>query len=107
MIAPVSATDSALAYWAFHIPNMILAALIYTLIGRYILSLFFGIDSDKVVMRVFRSITDPVIDAVAAITPKIVPRGLILIFAIVWLLALRMILFITFAIAGLRPGLGG
>jgi len=103
----VSASDSLFAHWYFHLPNFILAAAIYTLIGRYLLSLFFGADSDRVVMRVFRNVTDPILKVVALVTPKIVPRGLILIFAIVWLLALRMILFITFAIAGLRPGLGG
>lgn len=103
----MTATDSFFAHWYFHLPNMVLAALIYTLIGRYLLSLFFGLDSDKVVMKVFRSVTDPVIDIVGAITPRIVPRGLILIFSIIWLFALRMMLFIGFALAGLKPGIGG
>lgn len=103
----MTATDTFFAHWYFHLPNLVLAALMYTLIGRYILSLFFGANSDKVMMRVFASITDPVVNAVAVITPRIVPRGLLLVFALVWLMALRMALFLVFAAAGLRPTIGG
>lgn len=103
----MSASDSFVAHWYFHLPNMALAALIYTLIGRYLLSLLFGLDSDKVIMRVFRTITDPVLNAVGFVTPAVVPRGLVLIFAIVWLFFARIALFVGFAAAGLKPGIGG
>jgi len=103
----VSASDSLFAHWYFHLPNFILAAAIYTLIGRYLLSLFFNADSDRVVMRVFRNVTDPILKVVALVTPKIVPRGLLMVFAVVWLLALRMVLFLAFALAGLKPDIGG
>jgi YggT family protein len=97
-------TQSFFAHWYFHIPNLILAALIYTLIGRYILSLF--LSNDKVIMRVFSSVTDPVVRAVGAITPRIVPHGVLLLFAIVWLFAARIALFLGLALMGFRPRLG-
>jgi hypothetical protein len=56
---------------------------------------------------VFASITNPVLKAVRFITPKIVPNGLIPVFAIAWLMALRMFWFLTCVAAGMRPQIGG
>jgi YggT family protein len=103
----VTATDSLVTHWYFHIPNFLLAAAIYTLIGRYLLSVFFGLDSDRVLMRVFRNVTDPILKVVAMVTPKIVPGGLVIVFAVAWLMALRMALFLAFALTGLAPRIGG
>lgn len=103
----MTATDNFIAYWYFHLPNMILAAAIYTLIGRYLLMMFFRGKEDRTIIRVFASITDPILKGVAAITPRIVPSGLILVFAIVWLMALRMALFVGLAAFGLQPSIGG
>ncbi|WP_333825010.1 hypothetical protein [Pinisolibacter sp.] len=103
----MTATDSLVSHWYFHLPNFLLAAAIYTLIGRYLLSVFFGVDSDRVLMRVFRNVTDPILKVVAAVTPKIVPRGLVMVFAVAWLMALRMALFLGFALTGLAPRIGG
>ncbi len=103
----MNVSDGFFAQWYFHLPNYLLAAAIYTLIGRYLLSVFFGQTSDRVVMKVFRSVTDPILDAVAVVTPRIVPRGLLIVFAIAWLMALRLVLFIGLALAGHAPGIGG
>jgi nitrogen fixation/metabolism regulation signal transduction histidine kinase len=94
--------DSFFTHWYFHIPNLIMAAMIYTLIGRYILELIFAKRPDVVIMRVFRQITDPVLGAVRAITPAVVPNGLVLVFAIVWLISLRMFWLLTVLAAGVR-----
>ncbi|MBL8574648.1 MAG: hypothetical protein JNM13_13300 [Hyphomicrobiaceae bacterium] len=99
--------DSFFAHWYFHVPNLALAAMIYTLIARFLLSLIFGLDSDRVIMRVFRTLSDPVLRVVGWITPRVVPNGLLLVFAVVWLLGARVGLYLAFALAGLRPGLGG
>lgn len=40
--------------WAFQGPNWILAALMYTLLGRFVLSFIFKDDSDLVIWRVFK-----------------------------------------------------
>jgi len=103
----VSATDSFAAYWWFHIPNLLMAALIYSLIGRYLLELFFAKKQDAVILKVFRSITDPVVGLVRHITPAIVPDGLTIVFTIFWLMAARMFWFLTAVTYGMRIGAGG
>jgi hypothetical protein len=100
----VTASDSFVAHWYFHLPNMLLAAAFYTLIGRAILAMLFRLSSERVLMRAFATVTDPVLHTVAAITPRVVPPGLVLVFALVWLLLLRMLLFITAVAFGMRPG---
>lgn len=90
-------------FWLFHLPNIFLAAMIYTLLGRYILSLAFAPDSDKVIWRVFKQITDPVLNLVRAITPAIVPPPLLNLFAIVWLLLARVALYVVVRSLGLLP----
>lgn len=100
----MSATDSFLAHWYFHLPNLVLAAAMYTLIGRWVLGLMFRKRADATIMRVFARVTDPILDAVAAITPRIVPRGLIVVFALVWLMGLRMGWFLLLVMFGVRFG---
>lgn len=99
-------SEAFITYWYFHIPNLALAALIYTLLGRYLLGLFFRSNSEAVILKVFRSITDPVLNGVRAITPAIVPNGLVMVFAIAWLMAARMFWFLTCVAAGMRPSVG-
>lgn len=98
--------DSFFAHWYFHVPNLVMAALIYSLIARYILELFFARRPDAVLLNVFRQVTDPVVRAVRAVTPAIVPNGLVVVFAVVWLMALRMFLYLTIIAAGVKPFLG-
>ena len=99
----MSAADSFLTYWYFHLPNLFLAALMYTLLGRLLLSIFFSPDSTAVVWRVFCQVTDPVLRLVGVVTPRVVPPMLVLAFAVVWCLFLRMVLLIGFAAAGAAP----
>lgn len=99
----MSAQESFLAHWYFHLPNLFLAALIYTLIGRYLLELFFRSRPDAVILTVFRRITDPLLQLVRLVTPAVVPNGLVIVLAIVWLLGLRMFWLLTVLAAGVRP----
>jgi hypothetical protein len=96
-------TESFFAHWYFHLPNLVMAALIYSLIGRYLLELFFAWKPDAVILKVFRQVTQPVVGAVRAVTPLVVPDGLVVILAIVWLMALRMFLYLTIIAAGVKP----
>ena len=96
-------TQSFLTYWYFHIPNLLLAALIYTLIGRFLLALFFRRTPDAVLLKVFETVTDPVVKSVRMITPAIVPNGLVIVFSIAWLMALRMGWYLTCVAAGMKP----
>jgi uncharacterized protein YggT (Ycf19 family) len=99
-------TESFLAHWYFHVPNLVMAALIYTLIGRYLLEVFFSKRQDAVILKVFRSVTDPVVRLVRWLTPRIVPDGLVVVFAICWLTAARMFWFLTCVAAGMRANVG-
>jgi YggT family protein len=99
----MTGSDSLFTHWYFHLPNLILAAMIYTLIGRYLLELFLSKRPDAVILKVFRQITDPIVRLVRTLTPAIVPNGLVIVFAIIWLLALRMFLYLTVIAAGVKP----
>lgn len=99
----MNAQDSFVAHWYFHLPNLIMAAMIYTLIGRYFLELFLRKNPNAVILRVFRQVTDPILRAIRAITPAIIPNGLVVVLAIVWLLGLRMFWLLTVLAAGVRP----
>lgn len=105
----MTATDSFLTHWYFHIPNMIMAALIYTLIGYFVLAVIFSYfgRNDAVILKVFGTVTHPVLSAVRFLTPAIVPNGVIPVFAIAWLMAARMFWLLTCIAAGMRPQIGG
>lgn len=103
-------SDSFLQHWYFHVPNLLMAAMIYTLIGRYVLELVFDTISknkDAVILRVFRSVTDPFLKLIRLVTPMIVPSGLLVVFGIAWLMAARMGWFLTCVAAGMKPNVGG
>ena len=98
--------DSFVAHWYYHLPNLAMAAMIYTLAGRWVLELFFAKRPDAVILQVFRSVTDPLLRLVRLVTPQIVPNGVIIVFAAVWLLALRMMWFLTCVAFGMRLKIG-
>jgi uncharacterized protein YggT (Ycf19 family) len=97
----VTPIDSLSTNWWYHVPNLVMAAMIYTLIGRYVLDMLFG-NRDVVMLKVFRQITDPILKAVRAITPAIVPNGVLIVFAILWLMAGRMAWFLLAVMFGMR-----
>lgn len=92
-----------LKFWLFHGPNMLLAAALYTLIGRYILSLFFRAESNLVIWRVFCQLTNPLLHMARAVTPLIVPNGLVMVFAVIWTLILRILWLMIAAFNGFLP----
>jgi hypothetical protein len=100
-------TESFFAHWYFHLPNLILAAMIYSLIGRYLLEVLLARRPDAVILSVFRNVTRPVVGAIRWVTPRIVPDGLVIVLAICWLMAARMFWFLTCVAAGMRPSIGG
>ncbi|HET7804766.1 MAG TPA: hypothetical protein VFL53_11025 [Pseudolabrys sp.] len=75
--------------WYFHLPNFILAALMYTLLGRALLGLMVQPESTNYIWRAFCRLTDPVVAAVALVTPKATALVVIWLFGFVWLFWLR------------------
>ncbi|NJN00579.1 MAG: hypothetical protein HC793_02890 [Aquincola sp.] len=79
----------------------------YTLVGRFILSLFFPPESDKVIWTVFRQITQPAVAAVQLVTPLAVHERVVVLLTVVWVLFVRLILFVLFAAMGWLPSIVG
>ena len=92
-----------LTHWYFHLPNFILAALMYTLLGRVLLGLIVDHNSTNYIWRFFCRFTDPVVAAVAVVTPKAAPPVLVWLFGVVWLFWLRVGLLYVFLYFGLVP----
>jgi hypothetical protein len=93
-------------FWLFHLPNFILAALMYTLIGRALLGLMVEPNSANYIWRFFCRLTDPFIALIAPVTPKATAPVVIWLFGVVWLFWLRVLLLNIFLSAGVVPRLG-
>lgn len=91
------------SYWYFHIPNFILAALMYTLLGRLALGVFVHEDWDNYIWRAFKKITDPTVRAARYVTPDILPHGIVLVFGVFWLMLLRLAWLVVLLNLGLAP----
>ena len=101
----ISAT--LLTHWYFHLPNFVLAALMYTLLGRALMGLFLDPQSQNYIWRFFCRVTDPVVALVALVTPKAAIPVVVWLFAVVWLFWLRVALLYLFLWLGAVPRLGG
>ena len=90
-----------LANLPFHLPNFILAAVMYTLFGRALLSLFVEPDSQNYIWRFFCRLTDPFLALIAVVTPKATPPVVLWLFGVVWLFCLSVGLLYVFLLLGL------
>jgi len=99
----VQPTIPFFSYWYFHLPNFVLAALMYTLLGRALLGFFVDPDSQNYIWRFFCRITDPVVVAVALVTPKAAAPVVLWLFGVVWLFWLRVLMLYVFLLLGAAP----
>jgi hypothetical protein len=91
--------------WYFHLPNFILAAVMYTMLGRAVLGLFIDRDSKNYIWRAFCAITDPFLKIISAVTPKATAPVVLWLFGFVWMFWLRVLLVTFFFASGiLRTG---
>ena len=95
--------QSLFSFWYFHLPNFILAALMYTLLGRAVLVLLVEPNSKNYIWRFFCRITDPIVRAVAIVTPKAVAPVILWLLAFVWLFWIRVAFYMSVAALGLSP----
>jgi YggT family protein len=86
---PVSGTYPILNLWYYHLPNFLLAALMYTLLGRALLGLIVGPDSQNYIWRFFCRLTDPFLALLQPVTPRAVAPVVLWLFGVVWLFWLR------------------
>jgi len=99
-------SNPVIAQWWYHLPNFVLAALMYTMLGRFTLAFFIPPESKNYIWRAFVRLTDPVLRVVQFVTPLAVPHMVVLLFATVWLLTLRVVLLLIFASIGMMPTTG-
>jgi len=102
----LSNANPLFTYWYFHLPNLILAALMYTALGRFALTFIFDPESPNYIWRFFVRITDPVIKLVSYVTPRAVPALFVLLFTVIWLFAARVFLLFLVATFGVVPTTG-
>ena len=102
------AANALLEHWYFHVPNLILAALMYLMALYFVtmLALGWSMQAQGAFLRVFHAIVNPVLRTVRVLTPRIVPNGFVPMLAVVWLAALRVLLYWGVSLAGIRPNLG-
>ena len=93
--------------WYYHLPNFVLAVVMYTMLGRAVLGLIVEHDSKNYIWRAFCAITDPVINLIALVTPKATVPVVLWLFGFVWMFWLRVLLLYVFLLLGAIPKVGG
>lgn len=71
--------------------DYLFAALIYTMLGRFVLGLFVPEDWGNYIWRFFRLVTDPVLAVVRRITPGLVLDAFLPLVAVWWLFVVRVL----------------
>ncbi len=94
---------SMFSLWYFHLPNFVLAALMYTILGRALLGLMVQPDSQNYIWRAFCRLTDPVVAVIELMTPKSTAPVVVWLFGFVWLFWLRVGLLYLFLALGAIP----
>jgi hypothetical protein len=92
--------------WYVQGPGLVLALLSYLLIARCVLDLALGARGGNVAFHTLRAVTDPVVRAVGAITPRAVPGRLLSGCAVLWIFAARIALVQVAAAMAMRRMLG-
>jgi uncharacterized protein YggT (Ycf19 family) len=95
-----------IAHWYYHVPDLILLALICLLVVRLFLLLVRLEESRALPARVLGRVTGPILRVVGAMTPRMMPPAFVIVFAVVWLVALRLALFVAVTARGVRLALG-
>lgn len=100
----MTSANPLLASWLYLAPNFILAALMYTLLGRALLGLFVPPDSPNYIWRFFCRVTDPFIAVIAVVTPKAAVPVVVWLMGVVWLFWLRVGLLYLFLLMSPKVG---
>ncbi len=102
----MSIANPLIVYWYYHLPNFVLAAVMYTFLGRALLGLLVDPDSPNYIWRFFCRITDPFIAVIALVTPKATMPVVLWLFGFVWMFWLRVLLLYAFILSGATPRIG-
>ena len=95
------------AYWAFHIPNYVLSAVIYSLMGRFLLAFLLPPNSANYIFRWFVLLTEPFVRATRVVTPSFIDTRYVPVAAMFWLMVARLFFFGVMYQFGLVPRVTG
>jgi YggT family protein len=93
-------------YWYFHVPNYAAAVLTYTLLGRFLFSLFLPPNSTNYIFRFFCLLTDWSLALCRYITPRLLQGLALPLVAAFWFFVLRHAYFLLLRSYDLVPKLG-
>jgi hypothetical protein len=93
-------------YWYFHLPNYAMAALFYTLFGRFLLSFILPPDTPNYIYRWFHRLTEWLIRPVAFITPRAIAPRYHAPVAAFWIVVARVLYITVLLAAGWAPKVG-
>ena len=94
----MNTTNTFLTHWYYDLPNFVMAAVMWSLLGRVLLALIFEADSKNYIWRFLVRITDPVVAVFAYVTPKATAPVVLWLFSFVWIFWLRFVLYLAFRI---------
>jgi hypothetical protein len=98
--------DFILGYLPFWIVNYGLAVVLWSCLGRFLLSFFVpSLQPGNYIWRAFRALTEWAVIATQAITPAFIAPIWLPPIAAFWLFHLRVVLFVLMAQAGLTPSI--
>lgn len=90
-------------YWYFNIPNYLAAAVMYTLLARFVAQFVVPPDWPNYIWRWFQRLTNWAVRATAFITPSVMPPFWLPLFAALWLFFLRLAFTILMLQTGWAP----
>jgi hypothetical protein len=103
----MTSTESLIGQpWYAAIPGLVLAALSYLLIARLLIEMLFRNRAVILPFRIVQAVTGPFVQAVGAITPRVMPGPLVTVCTLVWVFALRIALVQVVAALTMRRMLG-
>lgn len=91
--------------WYFHVPNYLLAAVMYTLLARFFLQFFVPPGWDNYIWRWFQRLTNWAVALTRLVTPAALSPFWLPLFAALWLFFIRLALTIFFLQSGWIPSL--
>jgi hypothetical protein len=100
-------SNPIISSWYIQLPNFLLAAVMYTLLGRALLGLIVDPDSKNYIWRFFCHLTDPIVVVFAFVTPKAAPPVVLWLFCFVWMFWIRVAFLISLVFIGATPQTGG
>jgi hypothetical protein len=92
-----------ISYWYYHIPNYMLAVIQYSLIGRVLLGVMLPWSRGTYISRAFEKVSDLIVVPTRFITPSAAAPPVVIGFAFLWILLIRVVFFVEMTRFGLTP----